>query len=113
MNASAKKALENVKETIEILKRGLELGTGVISGTPYIVQVGGLSIDPEVVDSKTTGNFKFGLPCRVRRFTERDARTVAETVVNGRGDKGVAVSWIDATEELLESLESLVKTVKK
>jgi hypothetical protein len=55
----------------------------------------------------------FGLPCKVKRFTEEDAKSIAKTVVNGRGERGVAVGWVDATEKLLKSLEDLVEYSKR
>jgi hypothetical protein len=113
MKNTTKDAIVEVEKTIDALKRCLELGRGVVSGTPYIVQVGGVSINPEIVLGKTTGKHTFGLPCKVKRFTEEDAKSIAKTVVNGRGERGVAVGWVDATEKLLKSLEDLVEYSKR
>ena len=113
MKENTRLILENMNATIDVLKKGLEMGKDTLTSTPYIVTVGGLSVDPVIEDRKTTGKFKFALPCSSQRFTKRDADIIAQVTVNGNGVRGLAVPWMKATKELLEQLIKNVEMVKE
>ena len=112
MKKSIREALENLEVTIVDLEKGLEMGKDVLTSTPYIVTIGGLSVDPVIEDRKTTGKFKFALPCNSRRFTKRDAEIIAQVTVNGNGVCGLARPWVEVTENLLASLKRTMKMIK-
>ena len=93
------------QQHINDIKRVLDLP--VLTSPSYVVQISGITIDPEIVNQKTTSNFVFSFPHLARRFSLENAMIIAASVHNGAGEKGEAVHWSVASKELLKSLEAM------
>ena len=75
----------------------VDMRSSCITSTPYIVVIGGLFIDPEVKNHKTTRKHSWNTnPLAVRRFCFEDADMIAKGMRNGNGDCGKAVGIYQA-----------------
>lgn len=122
MNLPEEKTKEEVKQgliemyssSIEEMKSALyPLGGIALTNTPYIVMVGGIAVDPQVVDGKVEkGQIAVGLPHKVRRFSKKNAEIIAANVTNGNDECGVAVSWVEATKQVISEYENQLSIIK-
>ena len=100
---------------VDSMEKSLNSWGGVVlTNTPYIVMVGDIAIDPVIVDNKViAGSTRHGLPNEVRRFSRRIAEDIAANAINGNGIRGVAVPWIQATENKLKAFKEQLEIIQK
>ena len=108
---------QDMKKVIIELKKSIkeyeeELSTCCITSTPYIITCEGVAINPEIVDGKTTGKVTTGLPHTVKRFSERDDKSIAAVVKNGNRNKGIAKPYIQVVKKNLQTLKELLVSIK-
>jgi len=71
------------------------LSVPVLTSTPYIVTLGGLPVDIEIKNNKTTGKSNIGNVLNVRRYSKENAEILAPGAENGHGEKGKVEFWKD------------------
>lgn len=80
-----------------------------LTDRPFVVGRDGLFLSPEIVDSKTTGEFKLHVnPLDAMTFSKENANIIANTTQNGNG-KFLVIGSYKAVKKYLAELQGLIK----
>lgn len=97
-----------------VLARMLDRTTGCLVSHGYVVvtRSNGTQIALDFdVDNKVATNVRSSHLSRCSRFVEQDARTLAASVQDGAGNRGVAVSERDALQFQIAALDTLISAL--
>ena len=98
MNAEHKQAISRLQKRIKSMRSALNRSKNTVARCNYIVICSNVALSPEIVDGKTTGNFKFALPETATRFEYDDAEMIANDTSNGNAEVAEVVAWQDFTQ---------------
>lgn len=85
----------------------------VLLGQGWIVECAQLALTFTVTNRIVDDPRPCGGPMRAMRFTQADARAVAESVKNGAGDKGYAIHIKDAMDNHIARIREAIQALKE
>lgn len=111
------KAIENMKNTfngqIDEMEKILRSAKCQLSECNYIIMVGKVAVDIEVVDRKTTGKTEVDSEWSVRRYNKKTAEKLAKGVRNGNDEVGYAILWKEAVENKIKAIKDIMEYFSK
>lgn len=101
-------SLKQFRESLAEMQRSRESLENVLLGQGWIVKLSGMGTTYKV-ENKLVTDVQLTQIHRAMRFTKQDAETVALSVQNGAGEKGIAIHIREALDIAINEMQQLIQ----